>query len=291
MKYLSQLLGTNRVIKPFRVFLSASSSVRANKSSEQDEFNTASNQSTNDAAGLDSSAFDIVANIPEAEEQMEKEKAFRLQVESLRDVSRFPMISAALKHKKALPTYGNIEDCRFIRNDPKYFRKAYAKHGRASGIEPGLAWPDKIELNEIMKQEKELEMSFEQKINVYIERRTNQMNTIEKMEKDTDEALKKMPKQIETFYQRTLKKEEAVKEKIAKRQEILDQAREYYGFEVDLRDSRIQEMIKKLQEEKKAAERQKKKEEEKKKSQSNLLAQKLKESEKLIKNLQEKPTA
>ena len=50
-------------------------------------------------------------------------------------------------------------------------------------------------------------------------------------------------------------------------------------------------MIKKLQEEKKAAERQKKKEEEKKKSQSNLLAQKLKESEKLLKNLQETPTA
>jgi hypothetical protein len=52
---------------------------------------------------------------------------------------------------------------------------------------------------------------------------------------------------------------------------------------------RIQEMIKKLQDEKKAAERQKKKEEEKKKSQTNLLQQKLKESEKLIKNMEEKP--
>lgn len=62
-----------------------------------------------------------------------------------------------------------------------FIKLIHFKHGRASGIEPGLAWPDKIELNEIMKQEKELEMSFEQKINVYIERRTNQMNTIEKM--------------------------------------------------------------------------------------------------------------
>lgn len=44
-------------------------------------------------------------------------------------------------------------------------------------------------------------------------------------EKDTDEALKKMPKQIEAFYQKTLKKEESLKEKQAKRQEILDQGK------------------------------------------------------------------
>ena len=46
-------------------------------------------------------------------------------------------------------------------------------------------------------------------------------------------------------------------------------------------------MIKKLQDEKKAEERQKKKEEEKKKSQTNILQSKLKEGEKLLKNLKE----
>jgi hypothetical protein len=35
--------------------------------------------------------------------------------------------------------------------------------------------------------------------------------------------LKKTPKLIEAFYQRTLKKDQVQKEKLAKRQEILDQ--------------------------------------------------------------------
>jgi hypothetical protein len=46
-------------------------------------------------------------------------------------------------------------------------------------------------------------------------------------------------------------------------------------------------MVKKLQDEKKAEERQKKKEEEKKKLQTNLLQSKMKESDKLLKNLKE----
>jgi hypothetical protein len=44
-----------------------------------------------------------------------------------------------------------------------------------------VAWPDKTELNEIIKQERELEMSLEQKINVFIERKLNQISAVEKM--------------------------------------------------------------------------------------------------------------
>jgi hypothetical protein len=47
-----------------------------------------------------------------------------------------------------------------------------------------------------------------------------------------------MPKQIENFYQRLLKKENLEEEKILKRREILDQAREHYGYEVNLNDPR-----------------------------------------------------
>ena len=55
------------------------------------------------------------------------------------------------------------------------------QHGKASGIEAGVAWPNKTELNDLIKQENELEMSLEQKINVFIERKLNQIDAIEKM--------------------------------------------------------------------------------------------------------------
>jgi hypothetical protein len=57
-------------------------------------------------------------------------------------------------------------------------------------------------------------------------------------EKETDELLSKMPKQIESYFQRITKKQKADEEKLNKKREILDQAREFYGYEVDMRDSR-----------------------------------------------------
>ena len=57
-------------------------------------------------------------------------------------------------------------------------------------------------------------------------------------EKETDDMLSKMPKQIEGYFQRITKKQKADEEKLNKRREILDQAREFYGYEVDMRDSR-----------------------------------------------------
>lgn len=47
-----------------------------------------------------------------------------------------------------------------------------------------------------------------------------------------------MPKNIEAFYQRIVKKEKSESDRMAKKQEILDQAREFYGYEVDMRDPR-----------------------------------------------------
>ena len=57
-------------------------------------------------------------------------------------------------------------------------------------------------------------------------------------EKETDEALSKMPKQIESYFQRMVKKNKAEEDKLNKKKELLDQAREFYGFEVEMRDGR-----------------------------------------------------
>ena len=59
-----------------------------------------------------------------------------------------------------------------------------------------------------------------------------------------DDSLKKMPKQIENFYQRIVKKEKADEERLKKKQELLDQAREFYGYEVDMRDMRFVTQLK-----------------------------------------------
>lgn len=217
----------------------------------------------NSNAGVDDSDFDITPNIPDAEESMEKEANFRKYVERMRDVSRFSQTRAEKKYKKVLPTYSDNE-ARYL-NDPRYFRNVYSKYGKESGVEAGVAWPTRQELLNKIEEEKTYDLSLKQKIDILVERKTQEIQNIIDLEKETDEALEKMPKMLEKYYQGVEKKRAVEAERVAKRREVLDQAREYYGFEVDLRDKRIKDMVEKMQEEKKKADRIKKKEDEKKK--------------------------
>ena len=50
--------------------------------------------------------------------------------------------------------------------------------------------------------------------------------------------MKKMPKQIEEFYQRITRKYKIEEDKKAKQREVLDMARDYYGYDVDPRDQK-----------------------------------------------------
>ncbi len=51
-------------------------------------------------------------------------------------------------------------------------------------------------------------------------------------------AVQKVPKQIEEFYQRIEKTSIVQEEKKKKQQEILDKAKEHYGYDLDYRDER-----------------------------------------------------
>ena len=57
-------------------------------------------------------------------------------------------------------------------------------------------------------------------------------------ENDVDEALSKQPKQIEAYFQRLTKKEEQEHKKNEKQEQILNMARDHFGYDIDLRDPR-----------------------------------------------------
>lgn len=241
------------------VFFGTRQLATQNQNTESDVFSSNTNVSS-DSSDFD---FDITPNIPDAEESMEKEEKFRNHVERMRDVSRFSKITAAKKYKQEFPTYSDVES--FYLKSPKYFRRVYSRFGKESGIAPGIAWPSKEQLQNKIRDEQTYDLTLKEKIDLLIQRKTEEIENIEKLEKESDDALAKMPKAIEKFYLNVQKKELMEEEKLKKRQEILDQAREYYGFEVDLRDRRIKEMVDKLQEDRRKSDRIKKKEEEKKK--------------------------
>jgi len=127
----------------------------------------------------DSDDNDISINIPEAEEAIEREEKFKKYVEMKRDVSRFSRRTAREKYRDMRPTFSDPE-ARYLKQ-PNYFRKYYALLGKESNIEPGVAWPHKQELKEIIKEEKEFDLTLEQKVKILIERKQKQHDEFFKM--------------------------------------------------------------------------------------------------------------
>jgi hypothetical protein len=191
----------------------------ATKSGESSSFGESETQSK------DSDDIDFIVNIPEAEEAIEREEKFKRHVEKMRDVSRFTKRTALEKHRGNLPTFSDPE-ARYLK-EPKYFRKYYALFGKASGIEPGIAWPHKQELQEIIKEEKEYDLTLEQKVNILIERKQKKYEEFMKMfeissylkfskrklkknyfigEKMWTSRLRKCQNKLKTFFNELLKK-------------------------------------------------------------------------------------
>jgi hypothetical protein len=171
MKQLIRLFDHSRKLanrRPNALFYST------NKPDSSDIFATNSNVETSQ-----NDMFEITANIPEAEESMEKEQKFRMYVERMRDVSRFSKYTAEMNHRKKMPTYSDSE-ASYLK-DPKYYRKIFARFGKASGIDPGVSWPSKTELQQIIKEEKEYDLTLKQKIDIFIQRKQNELNELEKM--------------------------------------------------------------------------------------------------------------
>ena len=54
----------------------------------------------------------------------------------------------------------------------------------------------------------------------------------------TDAGVRKIPKQIDEFYQRLDKASKVQEERLKKQRDVLEKARDFYGYELDLRDIR-----------------------------------------------------
>ncbi len=81
-----------------------------------------------------------------------------------------------------------------------------------------------------------------------------------------------MPQYIEEFRKRLHKGEEKELERQARVKTLVEEARDYYGYDVDPRDPRFQEMVERKEEEAKLEKKKKKKEQKKAQTLSAMLA-------------------
>lgn len=149
-------------------------------------------------------------------------------------------------------------------------QKYYAKYGEASGIKPGVCWGS-IQENEFKIK---FEKTFYPDLGTLLENdrkaKEDAKNKIETERADILAKLKTLPKAIAEFQKKfDVKKKEEIAQRV-KKEKLIQEVREYLGYDVAPGDTRFQDALQKKEEEGKAAAKANKKEEKRAKMMAKL---------------------
>lgn len=184
----------------------------------------------------------------------------------IQDKSRLP--TRVIKQMRGIPHWGTrLPHLRHYSRE--YIRKYWATYGQASGLKPGVCWPNKSELEFKMKFEETFYPSFDEMVERKRKEKEVAAAELKKYREDILIKLKQLPKMKAEFMKKYDQKAEEEKQELVKREKLIQEVREYLGYNVAPGDSRFQEALQKMEEENKAVAKASKKQE----KQAKILAQ------------------
>ncbi|KAJ7992667.1 hypothetical protein DPEC_G00281050 [Dallia pectoralis] len=133
----------------------------------------------------------------------------------------------------------------------KYDRKLFGRYGFSSGIEPDNLWPSHDQLDEMIAEELEWNPPLEVMLrNV----ETKEMEANAKRlarEKLIADNMAKMPKMVADWRKERREAKQKMKEEKARRERLLAEARERFGYALDPRSPKFLEMVSEIDKEEK----------------------------------------
>ncbi|XP_077981685.1 large ribosomal subunit protein mL64-like [Glandiceps talaboti] len=129
----------------------------------------------------------------------------------------------------------------------RYMRKMYARHGTSSGFQPGIMWPTKSELAEIIEEEREYHPTLqEMQANIEAKRKAAEMERL-KREKFIAACMARMPALEKKWLEAKTKKKEQQQQQKRKRELLLLEAKEKFGYAVDPRHPKFQQYMEEIE--------------------------------------------
>ncbi|XP_062388007.1 large ribosomal subunit protein mL64 [Sardina pilchardus] len=133
----------------------------------------------------------------------------------------------------------------------KYDRKLFGRHGLASGISPETLWPSPKQLEEIIAEEKQWHPSLEEMLQNIAAKDKELAAKRAAREKVIAANMAKMPQMVANWRRETREAREKKKAEKAKRDRLLAEARERFGYAMDPRSPKFLDMIKDIEKEEK----------------------------------------
>ncbi|XP_046408560.1 growth arrest and DNA damage-inducible proteins-interacting protein 1 [Ischnura elegans] len=142
-----------------------------------------------------------------------------------------------------------------------YRRRIFGRYGISSGIDPGILWPTREELQDKIDYEK---VAYPDTLHEMIARaklkKSKEIEAIKRREEEINakaEKLEQWKRDLKQKIQKNLSEAQAAK---AKKERLLEEVRQHFGFKVDHRDQRFKDLLEqKEKEEAKRAKAEKKK--------------------------------
>lgn len=125
----------------------------------------------------------------------------------------------------------------------EYVKALYGRHGKSSGLNPGVMWPRKEELKFL----KQYEAAFCPKLEDLIEENKLKKEQYLKQRKEREEfilaGLKKLPSEIKSFLSKMEEKKLEKEAWLQEREKMIEEVREFLGYSAKPSDPRFQEAI------------------------------------------------
>lgn len=147
-------------------------------------------------------------------------------------------------------------------------RRRYAVYGQSSGkslflfsktnhnhkgLKAGICWPTKEELNYMKEYEAKFEKSFQEMAERLQKRKAKEAKERTAREEEVMKNLKKLPTMKEKFWTDYHKLFADIEEEKIKKEKVIQDVREYLGYDIDPSDPRFEEALAKKDEDEKAS--------------------------------------
>ncbi|GAB6029132.1 hypothetical protein CHUAL_004910 [Chamberlinius hualienensis] len=142
----------------------------------------------------------------------------------------------------------------------KYQRKLYAKFGKESGIDPSISWPSKEEVQEKIEEDRVFEPPLQESLEKLRQLRSAELKDFQQRQSKIEAGMANLAKWMAELQKRKDKKEAEVVAAKAKKDRLIEEVRQFFGYRLNPRDPKFQEVLeKKEKEERKAIKEAKKK--------------------------------
>ncbi|XP_043940600.1 growth arrest and DNA damage-inducible proteins-interacting protein 1 [Protopterus annectens] len=133
--------------------------------------------------------------------------------------------------------------------EKKYDAKLFGRYGSASGVDPATLWPHPEQLREFEEEEREWYPSLqEMQHNIAVKEEEERKKLLER-EKLIAENMAKMPQMVEDWRRQKREQKQKLREEKARRDQLLAMARERFGYNIDPRSPKFQDMVKEIEKE------------------------------------------